>query len=153
MRGPQRSDAERLVKRLDQEIRSRGHGSIRAVDRAAGHKSGWWQHRAEAGDLQIHQLLTVLDHLGLDPVKFLRRSLGSESRLELDRPGGEPPEIVARAWKRFHADDEGTIGADLLDTLDRQRYQKPTEAVNLALWAVDHVELALLPRLSAASPG
>jgi tetratricopeptide (TPR) repeat protein len=144
----QASDAERLVEALDEEIRSRGYGSIRAVERATGHSEGWWQHRAESGDINVHQLLVVLDHLGLDPVSFLRRALGAEGGLELDRPRGEPPEIVVKAWDRVRSGVEGSgLGSAFLDTLDKQRYQEPEEVVKLALWAVDNIELELLPRL------
>ncbi len=142
------TDAQQLVQTLDQEIRSRGHGSIRAVDRAAGHSEGWWQHRAESGNITVHQLLKVLDHLGLDPVGFVRRALGAEGELELDRPRGNPPEIVVKAWNRIRSGEEGRgIGGTYLDTLDQQRYQEPGEVVRLTRWAVDHVELELLPRL------
>ncbi|MCP4662243.1 MAG: hypothetical protein GY856_43120 [bacterium] len=148
MKRLQETDAERLVRTLDQEIRSRGRGSIRAVDRAAGHREGWWQHRAESGNITVHQLLKVLDHLGLDPVGFVRRALGAEGGLELDRSRGKPPEIVAKAWDRVRSGAEGSgVGATYLDTLDQQRYQEPGEVVRLALWAVDHVELEFLPRL------
>jgi tetratricopeptide (TPR) repeat protein len=144
----QETDAERLVQALDQEIRSRGRGSICAMERAVGHSEGWWKHRAESGNITAHQLLTVLDHLGLDPVGFLRRALGAEGGLELDRPHGKPPEIVVKAWARVRSGDEGTgLGATFLDTLDKQRYQEPEEVVRLALWAVDHIELELLPHL------
>ena len=144
----QGTDAERLVRTLDQEIRSRGRGAIRAVDRATGHSEGWWQHRAESGNITVRQLLKVLDHLGLDPVGFVRRALGAEGGLELDRPRGEPPEIVAKAWQRVRSGAEGSgVGATYLDTLDQQRYQQPGEVVKLTLWAVDHAELELLPHL------
>lgn len=147
MKRIQGSGAERLVEALDQEIRGRGRGTIGAVNRATGHSEGWWQHRAESGDITARQLLQILDHLGLDPVKFVRRALGAEVGLELDRPTGEPPEIVPRAWRRLESTETGSVGMGFLDSLDRQRYQEPAKAVSLALWAVDHVELSLLPRL------
>ncbi|MCP4593373.1 MAG: tetratricopeptide repeat protein [bacterium] len=141
--------AQQLVQALDREIRRRGRGSIRAVDRVAGRGEGWWQHRVEAGALTLHQLLTVLDHLSLEPVRFFRRILPAEPPgLRLDRPRGEPPAIVARSWDRIQAGEKGKgIGESYLDTLDRQRYEEPEEVIKLALWAVDHVELPLLPRL------
>jgi len=138
----------KLVQALDLEIRSHGHGSIRAVDRATGHSEGWWQHRAESKDITVQQLFTVLDHLGLDPVRFLRRALGGGSRLELDKPRGTPPEIVTKAWERIHSGEEGCgVGETYLDTLDQRRYEEPAKVVELALWAMDHVELHLIPRL------
>jgi len=140
--------SERLVRALDREIRSRGHGAIRAVGRALGYGGGWWQHRVASGDIGVRQMLGVLDHLGLDPVKFVRRTLGEEESLELDRPRGEPPEIVARAWERLYSEAEVTgVGTAYLETLDRQRYREPEEVVTMATWAIDHVELELLPRL------
>jgi tetratricopeptide (TPR) repeat protein len=144
----QDSDARRLVRTLDQEIRSRGRGSIRAVDRAAGYREGWWQHRAASGDIGLRQLLEVLDHLGLHPVGFLRKALGTEGDLELDRPRGLPPEIVAKALDRLNGGEERSgIGKTFLDTLDHRRYSEPREVAKLSAWAVDHAELALLPGL------
>jgi len=144
----QETAAGQLVRALDHEIRSRGHGSIRGIDRAVGRGEGWWQRRVEAGDLSFHQLLIVLDHLGLNPVRFFRKTMEDQSGLELDRPRGEPPEIVRRARNRLRAGGERKgIGETYLDTLDQQRYEEPREVIKLTLWTVDHVELALLPQL------
>ncbi len=144
----QGSVGRKIIKALDKEIRSRGHGAIRAADRAAGHRESWWQHRVTSGEIKMSQLLSLLDHLGLDPVAFIRRVLGAEDGLELDRPRGTPPEIVVRAWQRLEFGDEGKgVGETYLATLDRQRYHEPLKVVEQTLWAMDHVELALLPRL------
>jgi tetratricopeptide (TPR) repeat protein len=153
LRGRQFSDAERLVYRLDQEIRSRGHGSIRAVDRAAGHRAGWWQHRADSGDIRVHQLLTVLDHLGLDPAGFIRRALGSEGSLELDKPHGRLPEIVTEARRRTQSAStkRGVLDIAFLESLEEQRHHDAEEVPRLALWAVDRIDLTLLPRLLGIS--
>lgn len=148
MKRIQEKAARQLVEKLDQEIRSRGRGSIRAVDRALGYAEGWWQHRAESGDITVHQLFAVLDHLGLDPARFVRKVLRAGTGFGLDRPRGVPPEIVSRAWHRFRSGTDGRgVGARYLETLDEQRYQEPDEVVRLSRWAVDHVELELLPGL------
>lgn len=39
------------------------------------------------------------------------------------------------------------MGADFLETLDQRRYHEPAKVAELARWAVDHIELPLLPRL------
>jgi tetratricopeptide (TPR) repeat protein len=144
----QGSDAQRLVEALDAEIRRRGHGAIREVDRAAGYSEGWWQHRAASGDIGLRQLLKVLRHLGLHPAGFVRRVFGRDEEPELDRPRGTPPEIVVKARERLRSGEEGSgVGQTYLDTLDERRYHEPQEVVRLTLWAVDHVELALVPRL------
>ena len=144
----QTTDTQRLIQALNREIRSRGRGAIRAVDRAAGYTEGWWQNRAASGDISVQQLLKVLSHLGLDPTRFVRRTIGSNDGLELDRPTGKPPEIVQRAFDRLNSGQDGTgIGQTYLDTLDQRRYQEPDEVLRQALWAVDHVELTLLPQL------
>jgi tetratricopeptide (TPR) repeat protein len=144
----QGSDAQRLVEALDREIRRRGHGAIREVDRAAGYSEGWWQHRAASGDIGLRQLLKVLRHLGLHPAGFVRRVFGRGEDPELDRPRGTPPEIVVKARERLRSGEEGSgVGQTYLDTLDERRYHEPQEVVRLTLWAVDHVELALLPKL------
>jgi tetratricopeptide (TPR) repeat protein len=140
--------ARRVVRTLDEEIRGRDWGAIRGVDRAVGRERGWWQNRVKAGDLDLRQLLTVLGHLGLEPARFLRKALGGEPGWELDRPRGEPPEIVVRAWERVRAGKEGKgVGRDYLDSLDERRYEEPWEVERLVLQDVDDVELPLLPRL------
>ncbi len=144
----QRSVVRRIIQALDQEIRGRGHGAIVAAERATGHRGSWWQHRVMSGEIKVSQLLSLLDHLGLDPVAFIRRVLGAEDSLELDRPRGRPPEVVGKARQRLVSGDEGKgVGETYLATLDRQRYHEPREVAEQTLWAVDHVELALLPRL------
>ena len=148
MKPLQTTKAQRLVAELDAEIRSRGRGAIRAVDRAAGYSEGWWQHRVASGDITVQQLLKVLSHLGLDPTSFIRRAIGSTDHLELNRPDGPPPEMVRRAWKRLGSNEPTAgIGQIYLDTLDQRRYQEPEEVVRQALWAVNHVELDFLPQL------
>ena len=146
--GFQRTDTERLVQLLDQEIRSRGRGAIRAVDRAAGYRDGWWLNRAASGNLTVHQLFVVLEHLGLDPVRFVRRALGRDERLVFDRPRGQPPEMVARAWERFETEVPfHGVGKQFLESLDHRRFGDPRGVLALAKWAVDSVEVALLPQL------
>ncbi len=148
MKQKQGSVSRRIIQAMDQEIRGRGHGAIRRADRAAGYGESWWQHRVKSGEIKVSQLLSLLDHLGLDPVAFMRRALGAEDGLELDRPHGTPPDIVVRAWQRLESGDEGDgLGETYLTTLDRRRYHKPKEVMEQALWAVDYVELALMPRL------
>lgn len=147
MKRIQGSDVKRFVEALDQEIRGRGRGAIAAVNRDTGHSEGWWQHRANSGDITVGQMLQILAHLGLDPVKFVRRALGAEDGFELDYPSCDSPELVNRAWDRYHSAAMGSLGADFLDTLDQQRYQEPAEVLSLALWAIDHIEKALLPKL------
>ncbi|MEM6453849.1 MAG: hypothetical protein AAF772_02020 [Acidobacteriota bacterium] len=142
-----RRDVARLMRALDQELRGRGRGALAAMQRELGYTKGWWQGRVTAGDITIGQLLGVLGHLGLDPTKFVRRVLGDDDGFELDRPPGAPPALVARAWARLRGGAEGGVGMGLLDTLDQERYEAPAEALDVARWAVDHVELALLPRL------
>ena len=108
-------------------------------------QAGWWQHRVAAGEITIGQFFTALDHLGLDPIRFVRQALGREHGLELDRPHGTAPEIVERAWDRFCSGVDGQgIGAICLETLDQERYQGPEEVMRVCLWAIDRVEIALL---------
>ena len=93
-------------------------------------------------------MLGVLHHLGLNPVKFVRRALDHEGGWELDVPQGDAPKVVKKARDRVAAGLEGAgLGEAFLRTLDEQRNREPGRAVALAEWAVDHVELALLPRL------
>ena len=148
----QNNDIRRIIKLLDEVIRSRGYGEIRKVDRAVGRQAGWWQNRVRAGNLSGRDLLRVMDHLGLDPVKSIRRGLGREEELELDRPQGQVPELVTRAWERFRSQDAvNGVGRIWIQTLDDQRLENPARVVELARWGVDHVELELLPRLLGAA--
>ena len=138
---------ERLIRLLDQEIRSRGQGSIAKVDRAAGFQRGWWQNRVKSGVLSVKHLLQVLDHLGLDPVKFVRQSFGRKGTLELDRPRGATPELVTRIEWRFRKREEGRgVGLKWIETLDELRRDSPKEVLRAAEWHVDHIELKLMPQ-------
>jgi tetratricopeptide (TPR) repeat protein len=137
-----------LFEALDQELRRRPYGTISAMERALGWSTGWWHGRIRAGDVSTNHMLAILDFLGLDPVAFVRRQVGSPHGLELDRPQGEAPEIVKRAWERFRSGEEGTgVGETFLQSLDSMRYADPAGALALAEGSVAMVELELLPRL------
>ena len=142
----QKNDAERLVNALDQEIRSRGRGTISAINEALRRSDSWWQQRVKSKDITVKQLLQVLDCLGLDPVKFVRQIAGSDDGLELDRPQGEVPDLVARAEHRFKKGEEGRgVGLRWIEMLDELRFEDPEKAVKSAQMHVDDVELELLP--------
>ena len=146
------SPALALYRRLDAEIRRRPRGTIVRIAKAVGRSAGWWHSRAETGALTLSQLIGILDELGLDPVKFLRDALGREDRLELDRPLGEPPELVKRALERCAEGREGRgVGQKWIETLDELRLNDPAEVLRMSSWAVDHVERELLPRLLGAA--
>lgn len=143
----QNNDIRRIIAFLDEEIRSRGYGEIRQVDRAVGRKPGWWQNRVAAGSISGRDLLRVLDYLGLQPGKTIRRALGREDELELDRPRGKPPKLVIEAEQRFEQGREGLgVGLKWIETLDELRYSDPGKVIRMAELHVDEVELELLPR-------
>ncbi len=133
---------------LDREVR---RGSIRQMERSPGLKKekGWWQSRVKAGHITTDQYVAVCDFLGLDPARFLQEALDPKGGLGLHRPTGEPPEIVKRAWARFHDDDgfSGTLGEDTLKTLDRMRYEEPQRAVDQATSLVRYSPRKLVPGL------
>ncbi|MDY7092663.1 MAG: tetratricopeptide repeat protein [Acidobacteriota bacterium] len=148
MTGHKQRNASPLFEALDQELRRRPYGTISAMERALGWSTGWWHGRIRAGDVSTRHMLAILDFLGLDPVAFVRRQVGSSHGLELDRPLGEAPEIVDRAWERFRSGEEGPgVGATFLQSLDRKRYTDPAGTLSLAEGAVSMVELELLPQL------
>ena len=139
---------QRILGELDRIIRRRPRGTISAVCHAAGKKANWWHGRVEAGTIALGELLFVLDHLGLEPAAFFRSVLGEEEDLALDRPVGEAPTIVLRARERLAEGREGPgLGSAYLETLDGERYENAEEAAAQALWAVERIELSLLPRL------
>ena len=147
MENLQQSATDRLIRLLDQEIRSRGKGAISRADRAAGFQRGWWQNRVKAGNLSVDHLFKVLDHLGLNPSKFVRRVMRSDASFDLDRPRGVKPSLVIAAENRFEQNQEGRgVGSRWLETLDELRYQDPEHVVATAEWHLDHVELELLPQ-------
>ena len=140
-------DAKRVLQELDQEIRSRGHGAIREVERALGRSVGWWQRRVESGDLNLSQLLAVLGKLGLNPSRYLKMALDDGQELDLDLPRGKPPRIVGKAWNRIAAGNAGDLGRGYLDEIDRLRYDAPRLALERAEAIIDHVPLEDLPLL------
>lgn len=140
--------ARRVVDALDREIRSRGRGAIRDLERATCNAKSWWHHRAASGDLTLSQALQILDHLGLDPVKFLGEVLDGEVVPRLDRPKGDPPAVVAKAWERARsAETGGEIDASIVDALDAQIFEDPAEVVRVGSWAVEKLELRQVPRV------
>lgn len=144
----QKSTSALLVDALDREIRSRGYGSISKLERALGEQTGWWHYRRQNGDLRLQDLLAVLDHLGLHPISFLRRHLATGEGLDLDRPCGEPPPIVEKAWDRVIQEQEAPgVGEDFLEALDRRRDHDPETALKLAEASIPLVELQRVPQL------
>ena len=141
--------SRKIVTLLDKEIRSRKRGTIAAINRLVGRGNAWWYQRVRAGNLSVAQMMIILEFLGLNPVRFIRTALGSEDQLELDRPTGEPPEIVRQAWKRFRSEGHfaETVGEDSLKTLDTMRYDEPEKAADQALSLVEYCPRSLLPRL------
>jgi tetratricopeptide (TPR) repeat protein len=144
----QKSTSALLVEALDREIRSRGYGSISQLERALDEQTGWWHYRRRNGDLRLQDLLAVLEHLGLHPIAFLRRHLSTPEGLDLDRPCGEAPPIVEKAWDRvIQGQDAPGVGDDFLEALDRRRDHDPETALKLAEASIPVVELKRLPRL------
>ncbi|MCB1053968.1 MAG: hypothetical protein KDD11_00465 [Acidobacteria bacterium] len=144
----QKGLAVRLIAALDDEIRSRPRGAIFAMEQDLGKSCGWWLGRVNSGRLSTQNLFEVLDHLGLDRIAFLRRHVGRADGLELNQPPGPVPPLVHRALERAHQGRETRgLGANFVDALDEQRYDDPQGVVRTAQWAVDLIELALLPRL------
>jgi len=144
----QKEISRSLIEALDQEVRSRGRGAITSLEQALGQSTGWWHYHAGSGNLDLHWFLAALDHLGLDPVLFIRRHLGDEEGVHFDRPQGPVPELVPVAQQRFRDQTPGTgVGQALLNSLDERRRTRPEDALKLALMAVEHVELELLPVL------
>ncbi len=141
--------AKKIVDLLNQRIRQRKRGIIAAVNRLVRRSSGWWHQRAKAGDISIGQMMAILDHLGLDPVRFMRDAVGRKDGLELDRPRGDAPEIVRRAWKRFSQEGDRleTVGEANLKTLNALRYQEPRKALDQASTLVEFCPQKLLPGL------
>lgn len=148
MKSLQKGISRSLIKALDQEVRSRGRGAITSLEQALGQSTGWWHYHSASGTLDLHWFLASLEHLGLDPVLFIRRHLGDEHGLNFDRPQEPAPELVSVAQERFREQIPGTgVGRALLESLDERRRTQPEEALKLALMAVEHVELELLPML------
>jgi tetratricopeptide (TPR) repeat protein len=141
----------RLLQALDRELRKLHRGAITELERSVrGVKdtNGWWQNRVKAGYINTAQLFAVFDFLKLNPVRFMREAVGREDGLELHCPRGEAPEIVGRAWTRFHAvGSGGTLGTDFLKTLDTMRYEAPQRVVELGLEMIDWAPRGKIPRL------
>lgn len=141
--------SRRLLQALDRELRRRPKGAITDMEHAIGVKTGkgWWQNRLKTGYLTTAQMVAILEHLGLNPVRFMRDTLGSKESLELDRPWGPPPEIVQRARQRLETGHEGDIGQGYLDAMGQRRYRDPRRVLEQTTSIVDHVKLELLSEL------
>ncbi len=137
-----------VIAQIDRAVRGLGYGSVRNAERAAGKTQGWWRGRVRAGDLRLSDMLAILDYCGLDEGTFLNKSLGKEDSLGLDRPTGNPPEIVTRVQERLaNGKESPRLPDDFLSFLDEERYSDRKKAGERALWAVDKIEDALLPSL------
>ena len=149
--------SRRLLEYLDREVRRLPYGSISQMEAAVAgitNTRGWWQHRVKKGYVNTAQLFGIFEFLGLNPVRFLRQVFGSEDGIDLDLPKGEEPEIVQRAWRRFRStteQDESPSGGEIPKIIDRMRYDKPQEAIDLALRIVDYCPRDMLPRLLGAA--
>ncbi|MDY7094002.1 MAG: tetratricopeptide repeat protein [Acidobacteriota bacterium] len=150
MKSLQKEISRSLIEALDREVRNRGHGAITRLEQALGQSTGWWRYHAEVGNLDLHRFLVALDHLGLDPVLFIRRHLDSPDGLELDQPRGPAPKIVETSWQRLCSEDDGPgLGQAFLDRVDQQRYHEPTKALEVLQTMVSFASLDELPRLLA----
>ena len=146
--------ARDFIQAIDAELERRGWGSIARMERALGvEDQGWWQNRRRSRDLYIGPMMQILDHLGLDPVLFMRKVVGYQGGVELDRPHGKPPEFVQLAWKRFREVDAeaGTLDPGSLRLLDRMRFEKPQEAVDQAVSWIEFCPRDVLPSLLGAA--
>ncbi|MCB1057189.1 MAG: hypothetical protein KDD11_16935 [Acidobacteria bacterium] len=131
-REPQRAV---LFDALDQELRRRPHGTIRAMERALGWAPSWWHNRRRSGDITTRQMLEALSFLEIDPVGFMRRCLEVE-QLEIDRPSGPVPDLVARATRRLGLEAQAPgLGLSVIEELDEASYTDPGEA----LGALEHL--------------
>ncbi len=169
MTSTQEQHAQKAIQRLDDVIRSRGWGAIRASEAAIGKSSSWWHGPLEKGDLRLSDFLALLEHLGLDEGDFLRQALDKEGVPALHRPVGEEPLLVARVRERLEhkprqesdrqpsdrqpsdrqpsGRQESEFGLSFLESLDKLRYEDAELASTQALWAVNFVPPELLPRL------
>jgi tetratricopeptide (TPR) repeat protein len=139
-----------FVEAIDDELERRKWGAISRMEKALGVAGqGWWQARRKTEDIYIGAMVEILEHLGLDPGRFVTKVLGKDSDLVLDQPIGEPPEIVVRAWERFRSKGPlvETVAEANLETLDRMRYAAPKEAIRQALTTLGYCSRPMIPRL------
>jgi tetratricopeptide (TPR) repeat protein len=138
-----------LLEALDREVRRHGRGGIRRLERALGKKKSWWQERVNTGHITTDQFLAVCQFLGLSPSRFIKEALGPEEDLGLHLPWREPPEIIQRAWERFHDETPkgAALGADFFQTLDTMRYEAPQRVVEMGLEMVAWTPREKLPHL------
>ncbi len=139
-----------FIEAIDDELERRKWGAISRMEKALGVAGqGWWQARRKTEDIYIGAMIEVLQHLGLDPGRFVTKVLGSDSNFVLDQPIGQPPEIVVRAWERFRSKGPlvETVAEANLETLDRMRYTAPKEAIRQVLTTLSYCSRPMIPRL------
>ncbi|MDY7091766.1 MAG: hypothetical protein SX243_02205 [Acidobacteriota bacterium] len=139
-----------LVAALDEELQRRGYGSYARMERALGQSPKWWYYHRETSSLHLDEFFAILDHLGLDPGEFVLQQLRSDHNLDfgLDRPRGEPPALVTRAWERFRGEATGRRLDDaFFADLNEKGYRAPRSTLELLPPLVDLAAPADLPGL------
>ena len=142
-----REISEQVLRALDRKLHERKYGTTAAMHRALGAGKNWWNQRKASREISAGQMFLVLEHLGIDPARFVRDLRGTPGGLALEQPQGEAPEVVRLAWERCTGGTPGDMGRGYLEELDRLRYRQPEEAVARATEVVRHVELEQLPLL------
>lgn len=147
MTNQQQSTNAVLFEALQNLVRSRPYGTIRALERGLGRRVSWWQKRVASGDIKTQDLLDCLAFLGVDAASFVREHAG-DGELELDKPRGQPPRLVRRAKAQLsEGASGGGVGEAFLDRLDERCYFQPDQALALVEETIEMTSVAELPRL------
>ena len=148
----ERRDPKRAVlfDALDQELRRRPHGTIRAMERALGWAPSWWHNRLRSGDITTRQLLEILDFLEIDAVGFMQRNLDRGDGLPagLELPLSQAPSFVTSAKERLRSSqDQPGLGRDFLVELAALVYYRSEEALGWIDLAVSKASRRELPEV------
>ncbi len=146
-----RRQAQRLHLHLQKTLRQRGPGSITALEKALGVRSGWLRYKRYRGTLELSHLLQILHWLDLDPGPFFSEVFGERpSALRLPIRKGNVPLLVRRAVQRFVngavAKQPRLSESDLLG-FERARRNSPREVIQQITACLDQADGEQLPRL------
>lgn len=146
-----RRQAKRLHQYLQKTLRRAGPGSIMALEKKLGVRSGWLRYKRFRGTLELSHLLQILHLLDLDPATFFSEAFGENpAAYRLDQAKGKAPLLVRKVVQRFAdkmpAKPPGLQASDLRE-LDQQRRDSPKESLQGVASSLDRAAVDQLPML------
>lgn len=146
-----RRQSKRVHLHLQKTLRRRGPGTVAALERSLGVRSGWLRYKRYRGTMEMSHLLQILHWLDLDPGTFFSETFGERPRpFRLHSAKGKAPALVRRAVQRFVESavvKHPPLADSELQHLEELRRSEPRETIlqiNICLEHADGEQLARL---------